>query len=125
MPVGHNIRSEGFNLDSAVKPREIAASTDAPGYGGKVLITNKVTTNFPPTPITPLATTLSTSSTAESRFKETLVIKLCSKIVFYRSTKHLPTLGFCIARRRYPQLLHLAPQMMSCTISYRAPKLVR
>ena len=37
-----------LNLDSAVKPREIAASTDAPGYGGKVLITNKVTTNFPP-----------------------------------------------------------------------------
>tara|TARA_R110000868_G_scaffold154032_2_gene380047 strand:+ start:760 stop:1107 length:348 start_codon:yes stop_codon:yes gene_type:complete len=89
VPVGHNIRSKGFNLDSAVKPREIAASTDAPGYGGKVLITNKVTTNFPPKPITPLATTLSTSSTAESRFKETLVIKLCSKIVFYRSTKHL------------------------------------
>ena len=54
-------------LDSAVKPREIAASTDALGYGKKVLITNKVTTNFFPTPITPLATTLSTSFTTESR----------------------------------------------------------
>ena len=58
-----------LNLDFAVKPREIAASTDAPDYGEKVLITNKVTTNFFPTPITPLATTLSTSSTADSRLK--------------------------------------------------------
>tara|TARA_R110000868_G_scaffold31062_14_gene114181 strand:+ start:1549 stop:2259 length:711 start_codon:yes stop_codon:yes gene_type:complete len=60
----------GLNLDSAVKPREIAAPTDALGYGEKVLITNKVTTNFSPTPITPLATTLSTSSTAESRLNK-------------------------------------------------------
>jgi hypothetical protein len=59
-----------INLDSAVKPREIAASTDAPDYGKKVLITNKVTTNFFPTPITPLATTLSTSSTADSRINK-------------------------------------------------------
>ena len=63
-----------LNLDPAVKPREIAASTDALGYGKKVLITNKVTTNFFPTPITPLATTLSTSSTAESRLKNTFYI---------------------------------------------------
>ena len=61
---------ERLKLDPAVKPREIAASTDAPGYGNKVLITNKVTTNFFPTPITPLATTLSTSSTAGSRLKQ-------------------------------------------------------
>ena len=54
-------------LDPAAKPREIAASTDALGYGEKVLITNKVTTNFSLTPITPLATTLATSSTARSR----------------------------------------------------------
>ena len=71
-------------LNSAVKPREIAASTDAPDYAKKVLITNKVTTNFFPTPmthmdvgnasfawskkeVTPLATTLPTSSTADSR----------------------------------------------------------
>ena len=60
----------GSNLDSAVKPREIAASTDVRGYGEKALITNKVTTNFSPTPITPLATTLSTSSTAESRLNK-------------------------------------------------------
>ena len=40
-----------------------------PDYGKKVLITNKVTTNFFPTPITPLATTLSTSSTADSKLK--------------------------------------------------------
>lgn len=60
----------GSNLDSAVKPREIAAPTDVRGYGEKALITNKVTTNFSPTPITPLATTLSTSSTAESRLNK-------------------------------------------------------
>jgi hypothetical protein len=59
-----------LNLDPAVKPREIAASTDAPGYGKKFLITNKVTTNFFPTPVTPLATTLPTSSSAESRLNK-------------------------------------------------------
>jgi hypothetical protein len=56
-----------MNLDPAVKPREIPAPTDAPDYGGKVLITNNQTSIYSPTPITPLATILSTSSNAESR----------------------------------------------------------
>lgn len=68
-----------FNLDSAVKPRKIAPSTDAPDYGKNVLITNKVTTNFFLTPITPFASTLSTSSTAESGLKNGNLLTICRR----------------------------------------------